>query len=340
MAHASLSDTGIRKRLNGMVVCSQDDVDAAFADMEHYLSAGRPVSVSAPGCCVCCGGNKFIYSGSTSGHPGSHVCDICGVVESGNVYWETMYGRVFATRTSNYKRIHHWHERISQLMLSESLIPDAEMLQIGKMLLDGKKQSICKESIRAVLRPLKKQVYIEKWLQIIYRITGVRPPCPGPLIVRQLDLLFQELQEPFEHLKSTGRKNFLNYNYVFCRLFQKLHCSQFAMFFPLIKSKAKLKALDNTWAALCEHLNWEFTPLEQQEPFVVQMKEPGVLLQRLSARCEVAEQTETDTEPLKRVFQMWDRRSANIQRRLQERPRSDQPEPKFQKLGLLRKRPR
>ena len=71
------------------------------------------------------------------------------------------------------------------------------------------------------------QLYIEKWLQIIQRVTGVHPPMPGPLLIQQLDDLFLQLQVPFDDFRMKGRKNFLNYNYVFCRLFQKLGCPQF-----------------------------------------------------------------------------------------------------------------
>ena len=67
------------------------------------------------------------------------------------------------------------------------------------------------------------QSYIEKWLQIIYRITGIAPPAPGPQLIRRLDEMFLELQQPFEASKCETRKNVLNYNYVFCR-----HCLPWA----------------------------------------------------------------------------------------------------------------
>ena len=134
--------------------------------------------------------------------------------------------------TTKYKRIHHWHERISQLQLHESFIPNDQMLQIATVLCDGSHKVINKDVIREVLRSLKMQQYIEKWLQIIQRITKVSPPKPGPQLIHQLDALFLELQKPFEACELQNRKNFLNYNYVFCRLFQKLNCTQFCMFFP------------------------------------------------------------------------------------------------------------
>ena len=188
------------------------------------------------------------------------------------------------TKSSNYKRIHHWHERISQLLLMESRIPDAEMLQIGSRLLSGEYAVINKDTIRAVLRSLKMQPYIEKYLQIIHRVTGIAPPVPGQALCRQLDALFMDLQTPFDSAKVEKRKNFLNYNYVFCRIFQKLKCHQFCMFFPLIKSKPKLKALNETWARMCNMIDWPVTTLESVPQFSVHLEQPALLLSRLATR--------------------------------------------------------
>eukprot|EP00965_Chrysotila_dentata_P190686 6174038-Pleurochrysis_carterae.AAC.1 len=116
-----------------------------------------------------------------SGHPGSLSCEMCGAVQGGNIYWETMYGKDFITKSSYYKRIHHWHERLSQLMLQETQIPFDHMVQIAERLCDGTYSSINKETVRTVLRSLNMQLYIEKWLQIIHRITNSAPPIPGPL---------------------------------------------------------------------------------------------------------------------------------------------------------------
>ena len=91
------------------------------------------------------------------------------------------------------------------------------------------------------------QHYIEKWLQIIFRMSGVRPPQLPQTILLQLDTLFMALQEPFEKIKPHPRKNFLNYNYVFRRLLQHLGIPKYGIFFPLIKSKSKLNALDDMW---------------------------------------------------------------------------------------------
>ena len=203
----------------GPIVYNQCDLDSYFADMEHLLRHDRDTDPRTGRQCVSCGCTSFAYSSSNSSHPGSVVCEQCGAVEPGQVYWNFMYGATIPVKSSNYKRIHHWHERISQLLLQESSIPREQLLQIAEKLCDGSFKIINKDVIRSVLRSLKMQHYIEKWLQIIQRITLVSPPTPGPMLMQQLDALFQELQCPFNACEFSKRKNFLNYNYIFCRLF-------------------------------------------------------------------------------------------------------------------------
>lgn len=308
---------------------TQFAVDAAFADLDALLDKQRHVPAS--GVCVNCGGTSF-DRGSNAGqvHCYYDVCTACGAVAA------STYGQTDAERyparmsSSNYKRIHHWHERISQLMLQESQIPRGDFMQIAERLLDGTHAVINKDVIRTVLRSLNMQLYIEKWLQIIQRITGIEPPKPGGRLLQMLDTAFTELQQPFKHYKDTGRKNFLNYNYVFCRLFQKLGCTQFCMFFPLIKSKQKLKALDETWHKMCNILGWEITALESVPPFSVHLEQHDLLLSRLVHRYVAPAPVAPPPDPWRKGFPRWGRFGPSTAQLGLKRPRSSQTEPEVQ----------
>ena len=116
------------------------------------------------------------------------------------------------------------------------------------------------------------QTYIEKWLAIMHRVTGQQPPVLTHRLTMQLDLLFIQMQLPFMEVRPTRRKNFLNYNYVFNRLFQKLDIEELGMFFPLIKTKSKLAALDVMWYDICDILRWEKVPLAPTKPFSIKLK--------------------------------------------------------------------
>ena len=247
----------------------QEEIDLAFSALDEYLEAQRPTPQS--GGCVNCGGVYFTTS-SDALTSTVRVCSDCGVVQPGVDVSSLQSTEHISRKISNYKRVHHFHERVSQLLLHESPIPNEQFVQIASKLTDGTYSVINKDTIRAVLRSLNLQIYIEKWLQIIWRVTSITPPIPGSIILQQLDSMFNALQEPFRHYKIEGRKNFLNYNYVFCRLFQEIGCPQFSMFFPLIKSKQKLKALDDMWRPMIESIGWTFKPLQPAPAFAVRLE--------------------------------------------------------------------
>tara|TARA_B100000795_G_scaffold261632_1_gene238600 strand:+ start:101 stop:1159 length:1059 start_codon:yes stop_codon:yes gene_type:complete len=270
-------------------VCDdQAAVDLAFRDLEFIIAADeRPVPNYDKRCRneECPGHGRLEFGTASMGDVGSRVCSACGVVEPGPIIFEEIFGKPQAHGPyGNYRRAHHFHERISQFLLMESSIPHEQMLRIAQSICDGTCNVLNKESIRRVLRSLNLQIYIEKWLQIIFRITGIQPPCPGPLVVLQLDALFNELQQPFESQKPKNRKNFLNYNYTFNQLFQKMGCPQFCMFFPMIKSKQKLRTLDDTWKRMTETINWPAPALLAVAPFAVRLDEPAIALARLTKR--------------------------------------------------------
>lgn len=298
-----------------MLAYDQDLLDMVFSDLDYLLDRGSGDREGGAGTCVACHRDGLLYEGPSSSHPGASVCNACGVVQPGPVIFEHMCGRRVNTRSSNYKRIHHWHERVSQLLLTESQIPGEHMLLIAERLCDGTHTVICKDAIRAVLRSLGMQIYIEKWLQIIHRVTGVCPPAPGARLLIELDSMFMQLQRPFDKHAHAKRKNFLNYNYVFCRLLQMLGCSQFCMFFPLIKSKQKLKALDEMWAGMAESLKWEVTPLQQVAQFAVRLPRPAAALERIRLSVASTGSAGPQKEQVRMVFQTLDRR--HLERLLQ-----------------------
>ncbi len=322
-----------------MAITQQEDLDRYFDDMDALLRVKQQPR-NLFGVCGNCGHHVHTYETSGSSYVGARVCDACGAVDNSPVFWETMYGNSTPHKCSNYKRIHHWHERISQLLLLESEIPAEKMLQIAEKLCGGKYTVINKDTVREVLRSLNMQIYIEKWLQIVQRITLVEPPMPGPVLLEQLDTLFQDLQRPFDSVKTPGRKNFLNYNYVFCRLLQKMQCPQFCMFFPLIKSKTKLKALDDMWGGMVISIGWPLTPLQQVAPFSVCLEQPSLCLQRLAARCAYPAPVVRQKVQWKRLDQKSDRPLPTRSEPKPKQHHSEQAGLPSQKFARLAKRPR
>jgi hypothetical protein len=314
----------------------QADIDRAFAEFDLIRPHPAPALRNAM-LCVGCGSERYTFNSSGSNEAGARVCDDCGVVQPGNVIFEQMFGRVCSKHTSNYKRIHHWHERISQLLIMESRIPPEHMVAIGTRLLDGSHTVISKDTIRGVLRSLNLQVYIEKWLQIIERCTGVYPPCPGPVILQRLDEQFKEIEKPFLMTKPETRRNFLNYNYVFSRLLQRMDCTKFCMFFPLIRSKQKLRSLDETWAKMTALMGWPLEPLQLVAPFAVKLQAPSALLQRLVGSVSNLAQAVPRPMPFRMVCRSSTPRAAKEPPK-RERPKALQFEQPIQTLALQLKR--
>jgi len=323
-----------------MDYATQDEVDLAFADLDSLLAKREPEGERR---CRGCGGTSF-ERGCNAGMAISYydVCISCGCIDEATSGRDDNWITGVPRSTSNYKRIHHWHERISQLLLLESQIPNDHFLQIAEKLLSGQYTVLNKDVIRSVLRSLNMQLYIEKWLQIIQRCTGIEPPKPGAQMLNRLDENFLELQQPFSVNRVKNRKNFLNYNYVFCRLFQRIGCTQFCMFFPLIKSRAKLKLLDEMYTEMAQSVGWEVTSLQHVPPFAVKLEQPDLLLRQIRQRVASATPAETSTSQTKTGYRKSDLRLLREldRQRLPKRRRSSQPEPELQKLGSSVKRPR
>ncbi|KAL3911242.1 MAG: hypothetical protein SGPRY_008766 [Prymnesium sp.] len=134
----------------------------------------------------------------------------------------------------------------SQIAVSFKIeTPFAELFEIAKRLCDGSYTVIDKGAIRSVLRSLKMQTYIEKWLQVIHRIAKIDSPSHA-----------------WQDARVVARR-------------ARLQCDKLCMFFPLIKSSQKLQQLDDTFTSICRYLKWEVKPLKNIAAFAVQLKEPA-----------------------------------------------------------------
>jgi hypothetical protein len=217
--------------------------------------------------CTHCNSARLV----TSYAQGDYVCYDCALVQQVSVFQNAPQCH---RPGSNYKRIHHWHERISQMQLNESCIPAAQFCQIETAIRDAGHKTLDKSTIRSVLRSLNLQKYIEKWLQIIWRITHEQPPLLTARQIARLDVLFVAMQVPFVHYKPDKRKNFLNYNYVFNRLLQMMQLDDLCKYFPLIKSKSKLMMLETVWASTCAYHQWNHVPLRPIDTWTVVVPPP------------------------------------------------------------------
>ena len=310
-----------------------------MADAEDDYSMFDPPSpcdkLLAHDRCRYCGCRRISVDDS-AGCRGSRVCDGCGAVQDTVVFDELIGMPPMGVRPSNYRRVHHFHERVSQLLCRESQVPAASMLLICERLLEGKERVILsKDVVRQVLRHLKMQIYIEKWLSIISFCSSTTPPIPGPSVLQRLDYMFSELQSVWELCRPPGRANFLNYNFVFGVLFTRLGFPEMVAFFPQIKSRAKLRVLNECYRDMCAHLDWsEPTELPSVAPYSVCVSSPQTQLSRLRQLLASQEKAEPKTAYSRKEGRLLDQ-LARTARRSQQRAQSKRTELQVPSIGKV-----
>jgi hypothetical protein len=70
--------------------------------------------------------------------------------------------------------------------------------------------------------------------------------------------MFKEIQEPFEKHCPANRSNFLSYSYVLYKFCELLEEDEYLPYFPLLKSKEKLRQQDMIWKNICKEVQWEY----------------------------------------------------------------------------------
>lgn len=169
---------------------------------------------------------------------------------------------VIENKASGYKRMNHFSELLNQFQGKESTeIPNQvfEMIiqELKKLRIDDL-STLNNPTLRAILKKLNLNSYYEHIPYIINKLNGL----PSPSLTRELEdklrQMFREIQEPFMLFKPPDRKNFLNNNYVFHKLFELLEQDNFLPYFPYLKSREKLQEHDEIFEKICKYNNWSF----------------------------------------------------------------------------------
>ena len=197
---------------------------------------------------------------------GCYVCTGCGVISVCQVI-DRMPDRFdFMYRSNSYRRIHHWNERIGQFLCLESPTPRDVMHDL-KLWFAERRLVPCKTNIRQALHQMRQSRYVEKWIAIQCELTGQPPPSPPHESVEQMRFFFNLIEQAFNVYKPKGRKSMLNYNFLFVRVLQYLDEPRYFRFFPLLKSKNKIRAIDACWRNMAAWMGWRYIPLPSSKLF-------------------------------------------------------------------------
>lgn len=208
----------------------------------------------------CNSSNVFIDSRTSN-----YVCRDCGTCE----YFlgeELSYKEEQETSekivNNSYKRDNHLNEWILQFQGRETTnIPDDVIDQLRA---EFKKEKIKKLSditqtkVKSFLRKLRYSKYYEHATYITNILNGLNPPSMNHELEERLRHMFREIQEPFEKHCPANRSNFLSYSYVLYKFCELLGEDDYLPYFPLLKSKEKLRQQDVIWKGICGELQWEY----------------------------------------------------------------------------------
>jgi len=201
-----------------------------------------------------------------SQNDGVYVCTNCGEVE--NIISEPErhnYKDIVPDKPAYpYKRINHYREWLSQFQAKESTeIPsevyNAILAELRKnKFYDLKKLTI--KRLKKILNKLKFNSYYEHATHIMCKLSGLPPPSLTRSQEEQLIKMFKQIQIPFETHCPKTRVNFLSYAYVLHKFCELLELDDLIKYFPLLKSREKLRLQDKIWKNICKDLRWEYIP--------------------------------------------------------------------------------
>jgi hypothetical protein len=163
-----------------------------------------------------------------------------------------------------YKRSNHFAEWLSQIQAKESTEISQDVFDL--ILFEIKKErikdmsKITPEKMRQYLKKLKLNKYYEHIPYIIYRLNGIKPPTFSKELEEKLRFMFKEIQQPFEEVCPSKRKNFLSYSYVLYKFFELLGLDNYKKQFSLLKSRTKLHEQDKIWRDICKITKWQYIP--------------------------------------------------------------------------------
>lgn len=165
---------------------------------------------------------------------------------------------------NSYKRDNHLNEWILQFQGREMTNIPPEV--IDQLRVEFKKQKIKdvkeinQKKVKILLRKLRLSKYYEHSTYITNILNGLDPPIMKPHLEDRLRHMFKEVQSPFDKHCPANRSNFLSYSYVLYKFCELLGEDDYLPYFPLLKSKEKLRQQDVIWKSICGELMWEYIP--------------------------------------------------------------------------------
>jgi hypothetical protein len=203
------------------------------------------------------------------------VCPSCGkcfqtVEQSADLSYKELQDFDYRPQFT-YDKMTHLEDWLRRFQAKENRTIPQEILD--KVLLEANKErvqdlnTLTEDKIKRYLKKLNLNDYYDNVIGIINRINGRPPFTLTSEIEEKIKIMFQQIQEPYEKFKPSGRKNFLSYSYTLHKFFQILGLHEFAKYFPLLKSTDKLRQQDDIFKKIVGYMSqtdpstkWVFYP--------------------------------------------------------------------------------
>lgn len=166
-------------------------------------------------------------------------------------------------KQNTYRRINHCSELLNQSQGKELTEIEEELL---KEIVDELKvlgitdlSKVTPSNIKQVLKNIGKSIKSEHAVYIANKLNKIPLNTLPHDTVNIVKTMFTAAEETWKIFKPPGRKNFMNCNYIFHKIFELLGDEEQAEKWPLLKYD-KLAEHDEMWEKICNHLKWEFIP--------------------------------------------------------------------------------
>ena len=170
-----------------------------------------------------------------------------------------------------YDKMTHLEDWLRRFQAKENRSIPQEILD--KVILEAKKERVkdlnilTEDKVKRYLKRLNLNDYYDNVIGIINRLNGRPPFTLTSEIEDKIKMMFQQIQDPYDKFKPSGRKNFLSYSYTLHKFFQILGLHEFAKYFPLLKSTDKLRQQDDIFKKIVGFMSekdpttkWVFYP--------------------------------------------------------------------------------
>ena len=215
--------------------------------------------------------NRCKGCGSTDirGYSDGDSCQACGesiaCLRTVNTEPVQTYGTNGGRRATQYvyKRLNHFVDHLRRVQGKESAsirpeIIDAVRKELAKERIHDGDARITTIKVRAILKKLRLQKHYVHVFLIASRLSGRNAPTMSPAQEEKLLAMFSSIQEPFERHCPPHRVNMLSYSYVLRKFCGILGWEELAGYFPLLKSRSKVREQDAIWKLICDEVGYPF----------------------------------------------------------------------------------